>query len=98
MLQVNRLLYRKERGMRNKSISKVLSVILVATFLPAISQETEEHGKKWTRAIMFGKIDEVNQLIQAGIDVNGRFDLGISKGNDEIVDLLRKNGEISGRK
>ena len=47
---------------------------------------------------MFGKIDEVNQLIQAGIDVNGRFDLGISKGNDEIVDLLRKNGEISGRK
>jgi ankyrin repeat protein len=83
----------------NKSISIVLSVVLVVTFLTAISQETEEHGKKWTRAIMFGKIDEVNQLIQAGIDVNGRFDLGASRditplyfavlmGNTDIAKLL----------
>lgn len=83
----------------NKSISIVFSVILVVTSLTAISQETEENGKKWTRAIMFGKIDEVNQLIQAGVDVNVRFDLGASRditplyfavlmGNTDIAKLL----------
>lgn len=82
----------------NKSVSIVLSVILMVTFLTAVSQETEEHGKKWTSVIMFGKIDEVNKLIEAGVDVNGRFDLGISKGLDEIVHLLRKYRGISGRK
>jgi len=85
--------------MMNKSISIVFSVILVVTSLTAISQETEENGKKWTRAIMFGKIDEVNQLIQAGVDVNVRFDLGASRditplyfavlmGNTDIAKLL----------
>ncbi|MGD9347273.1 MAG: ankyrin repeat domain-containing protein [Candidatus Aminicenantes bacterium] len=82
-----------------KSISIVLSIILVVTSLTAISHVTEENGKKWTRAIMFGKIDEVNQLIQAGVDVNVRFDLGASRditplyfavlmGNADIAKLL----------
>jgi ankyrin repeat protein len=85
--------------MMNKSISIVLSAMLVVTSLTATSQENEEHGKKWTSAILFGKIDEVNQLIQAGVDVNERFDLGASRditplnfavllGSDEIAKLL----------
>jgi hypothetical protein len=32
--------------MMNKSISIVLSIILVVTFLGATSQEIEEHGKE----------------------------------------------------
>jgi cytohesin len=65
--------------MMNKSISIVLSIILVVTFLGATSQEIEKHGKEWIRAIMFGKIDEVNKLIEAGVDVNRKFDLGASR-------------------
>ncbi|MGB6340817.1 MAG: ankyrin repeat domain-containing protein [Candidatus Aminicenantaceae bacterium] len=62
-----------------KATSTVLLAFLVATFLTANSQEVEEHGKKWINAIMFGKIDEVNKLIEAGVDVNKRFDLGASR-------------------
>ncbi len=72
---------------------------MVVTFLTALSQENEEIGKKWTSAILFGKIDEVNQLIQAGVDLNVRFDLGASRditplyfavlmGSHEIAKLL----------
>jgi len=62
-----------------KALAMVLLSILAVTFLTAISQDLEEQGKKWMRAIMFGKIDEVNKLIEAGVDVNRKFDLGASR-------------------
>ncbi|MGB6867180.1 MAG: ankyrin repeat domain-containing protein [Candidatus Aminicenantaceae bacterium] len=94
---------RLEEGNIRKTVFIVLLAILAVTFLTALSQEIEEHGKKWINAIMFGKIDEVNKLIQAGVDVNKQFDLGASRditplyfavlmGNADIGKLLINAG------
>lgn len=55
----------------------MLVAFLAVTFLTANAQKVEKHGKKWINAkTIYGKTP---------------LDLGISKGLNEIVDLLRKH-------
>jgi ankyrin repeat protein len=62
-----------------KAAAKVLLAFVVVTFLEAAVQKSEDLNKDLRAAIIFGKIDEAKRLIEAGVDVNKRFNLRASR-------------------
>ena len=62
-----------------KTMTIFLLVILAVTFPAANVQENEEMNRKLRGTIIMGNIDEVKELIKAGVDVNEKFDLGATR-------------------
>jgi len=69
----------KRQGRMKKTLTLVLWAILGLTCLAAVSQVVDKQGKEWINAILFGKADGISKLIEAGRDVNMRFDFGASR-------------------
>lgn len=64
-----------------KSIVILLLAILVVTFLMATAQKASE----FFEPIFFSKIDEVKKLIEAGVDVNEKFNWGANRDITALV-------------
>jgi ankyrin repeat protein len=62
-----------------KAIAIALLTFVAVSFLAATVQKNKDLDKDLRAAILFGKIDEAKRLIEAGVDVNKRFNLGASR-------------------
>lgn len=68
-----------------KMLSIALLVFLVMTLSTASVQTNEEINRKLRGAIIMGKIDEVKELIKAGVNVNDKFDVGQNRGLTPLI-------------
>jgi ankyrin repeat protein len=68
-----------------KSTALLLLIFLNATFLMATLQKNEEMNRRLRGAIIMGKIEEVENLIEAGVNVNDKFDVGQNRGLTPLV-------------
>lgn len=64
-----------------KLLTFVLLAILIVTFLTAATQK----AKEFILPIMGGKADDVNRLIDSGVDVNEKFDWGATRDITALV-------------
>jgi ankyrin repeat protein len=71
----------KKEGELKKSLIILLLAILVVTFLMAMSQKAND----FFEPIFFGKIDKVKKLIEAGVDVNEKFNWGANRDITALV-------------
>jgi ankyrin repeat protein len=83
---------------------KVMATMLLAFLVvTATAQEIEELDKKLRSSIILDQSDEVKNIINAGVDVNKRFDFGASRnitplylavllGNADVAKILIDSG------
>jgi ankyrin repeat protein len=62
-----------------KTMAMALLAFLAMALPAATVQKNEDLDKDLRSAIIFGKIDEIEGLIKAGVDVDKRFDLGATR-------------------